>query len=157
MSVIWPCENCPHVKSGRSGPCPAEIANDSAYCFAVAYGHSPALAFVLPDPPKDFSPPTPNLFNQISNFTHSVIDFVKEGGPLVSDEIKKERLSICFSCEFHKEDTAFHTEEGKCGFCGCYLKAKASMATESCPLPSPKWAATVSPHIESKSGGCCNG
>jgi hypothetical protein len=99
--------------------------------------------------------------NPLVDLFNSTIKFASAGFPLVDEKEKKSRLDICFSCEFHEKDTIFHTEEGRCGICTCYLKIMASMATKSCPLPFPKWVATISPqqdlNTESKSGGCCNG
>ena len=61
-----------------------------------------------------------------------------------SDPIQEERLSICKSCEFYKNESG----EPSCGQCGCSLKTKISIAEESCPLQ--KWAA-----IKTQSSGGC--
>ena len=61
-----------------------------------------------------------------------------------SDPIQEERLSICKSCEFYKNESG----EPSCGQCGCPLKQKISIAEESCPLQ--KWAA-----IKTQSSGGC--
>ena len=61
-----------------------------------------------------------------------------------SDPIQEERLSICKSCEFYKNEAG----EESCGQCGCPLKTKVSIAEESCPLK--KWIA-----IKTQSSGGC--
>lgn len=61
-----------------------------------------------------------------------------------SDPIQEERLSICKSCEFYKNESG----EPSCGQCGCPLKTKISIAEESCPLK--KWVA-----IKTQSSGGC--
>ena len=43
--------------------------------------------------------------------------------------IRQERLGICGDCP--------HNHGGVCSRCGCFLKAKARVATEACPLN--KW------------------
>lgn len=54
---------------------------------------------------------------------------------LVSEEEKARRLSICDACP--KKETLIG--QPRCGACGCFLKAKAALATESCP--EGKWNA----------------
>lgn len=61
-----------------------------------------------------------------------------------SDPIQEERLSICKTCEFYKNESG----EPSCGQCGCPLKEKISIAEESCPLK--KWIA-----IKTQSSGGC--
>jgi heterodisulfide reductase subunit A-like polyferredoxin len=59
---------------------------------------------------------------------------ISEGKELkVSDEEKEKRLAICNSCP-HKEELI---GQPRCGACGCFLKLKASLATEKCP--KDKW------------------
>lgn len=61
-----------------------------------------------------------------------------------SNPTQEERLSICKSCEFYKNESG----EPSCGQCGCPLKEKISIAEESCPLK--KWI----PIKTQSSGGC---
>jgi predicted Zn-ribbon and HTH transcriptional regulator len=50
---------------------------------------------------------------------------------LVDSEIKSERLSICQQCEF-----LFHPTQ-QCKKCGCFVHAKTSLTSSSCPIG--KW------------------
>lgn len=54
--------------------------------------------------------------------------WAKSGFPIVQ---KKERLKICRECE--------HFDGHRCSKCGCFMIAKALMATSQCPIG--KWKA----------------
>jgi uncharacterized paraquat-inducible protein A len=88
-----------------------------------------------------------HLFNQEykQSLTKSLLKPITVS-PIIeaSDPIQEERLSICKSCEFYKNESG----EPSCGQCGCPLKSKISIAEESCPLQ--KWAA-----IKTQSNGGC--
>lgn len=58
-------------------------------------------------------------------------------GRRVSEEIQKERYSICESCP----SLAF----GFCKECGCKMSWKTSLANASCPLK--KWAADTGENV----------
>jgi Family of unknown function (DUF6171) len=51
----------------------------------------------------------------------------------VSLEEMEARLTICMECE--------HFDHGsvRCRKCGCWLRKKAALKTEHCPLDPPKW------------------
>lgn len=49
----------------------------------------------------------------------------------VEESVKRERLSICQSCE--EFQSAYRT----CRQCGCYMPAKATFAITACPIG--KW------------------
>ena len=51
----------------------------------------------------------------------------------VGDDIRTNRLNICYDCE------KFLADSGQCGECGCFIFAKTATKGESCPLPEPKW------------------
>lgn len=49
-------------------------------------------------------------------------------------EIRTERLETCFNCEHYKE------KSGRCGLCGCYMKAKSWIGGDPDGLcPAKKW------------------
>ncbi len=77
----------------------------------------------------------PSFFEKFVNLAGAVsraaVQAVKRQPLLVSEEIKKERLKICHSCENYLD--------GGCTKCGCYLELKAKTATEKCPVG--KWLA----------------
>lgn len=54
---------------------------------------------------------------------------------VVTDEIKAERMAICNSCENLFEPTM------QCRKCGCFVKAKTSIAPFKCPVG--KWSAVI--------------
>lgn len=54
---------------------------------------------------------------------------------IVTDEIKAERMAICNSCENLFEPTM------QCRKCGCFVKAKTSIAPFKCPIG--KWSAVI--------------
>ena len=49
----------------------------------------------------------------------------------VDDNISSERFSICQSCEF------FIKLSGQCTKCGCFMKAKTTIESATCP--ENKW------------------
>jgi hypothetical protein len=51
----------------------------------------------------------------------------------VSLEEMEDRLTICVDCEH------FDQRSIRCRKCGCWLKNKARLKTEHCPLDPPKW------------------
>jgi hypothetical protein len=58
---------------------------------------------------------------------------LRGGKVAVSADETEKRLSICQQCEF------FRTSDGTCSQCGCFIRLKAKLATEACPLE--KWEA----------------
>lgn len=58
---------------------------------------------------------------------------VTTGRVLAPEEVVRRRWEICKACDSWRED------EGRCGECGCYSKAKNTLAESSCPLD--KWLA----------------
>ena len=54
---------------------------------------------------------------------------------LVTPEQRKERLAVCVKCEHFRQATS--KVGPRCGLCGCFVKAKAWLATEQCPVD--KW------------------
>lgn len=68
---------------------------------------------------------------QVVSLSKEVAKFASAGFPVVSDAVFEERMAICGSCE------SFNLQEKRCLKCGCYMEAKAKMATTKCPLG--KW------------------
>lgn len=50
---------------------------------------------------------------------------------LANSAIAEKRITICNECP------KFIQGQGRCSLCGCYLKAKAKIASEACPIG--KW------------------
>ena len=69
----------------------------------------------------------------MSNFIDKIknkMDELKE--VVVSDEVHKERLDICYSCEHLFKPTK------QCKKCGCFVFAKSKISSEQCP--ELKWS-----------------
>jgi len=81
----------------------------------------------------------PSLFDQAKNlagFSWEVMKYIHEhqGEVLfVTEDVYKERISVCRGCDKYDE------MENKCVECGCYIPAKARVVLDSCPLE--KWTA----------------
>ncbi|WP_312095880.1 DUF6171 family protein [Niallia sp.] len=48
---------------------------------------------------------------------------------LAGEELRDQRLEICFQCE--------HLSQHTCGKCGCFIRFRASLMQKSCP--DRKW------------------
>jgi hypothetical protein len=79
----------------------------------------------------------PSLFQQgknLAGFTWELLNYITKNEDkvlFVSDEVYKERVSICRSCDRYDE------LENRCVECGCYVPGKAKINIDSCPLK--KW------------------
>ena len=82
---------------------------------------------IVPSP--NVQPPTPSIIEMGTNFIKSTVKHVVNGAESVSEEVYKERLSICNGCD-QREGTG-------CKLCGCNLPRKARWKTNSCPIG--KW------------------
>ena len=71
----------------------------------------------------------PPLLTQATNFISSSVNHIKTGMKIVPEEVKKERLDICSSCEYYKDN--------RCAQCGCFMSIKTEWAEQECPLK--KW------------------
>lgn len=72
----------------------------------------------------------------LAKFTWQLMNYIRENegeSLVVTDEVYKERVSICKGCEKYDEI------ENECLECGCYIPAKAKVVLDSCPLN--KWTA----------------
>ena len=78
----------------------------------------------------------PSLLELAKNFTTALTRWVKAGAPVVNEEVYRERISICETCEYWKPEARMGL--GKCSApgCGC-TKLKLWLKTERCPLG--KW------------------
>ncbi len=72
--------------------------------------------------------PLPPLSQQMKNAGVAIVNHAK-GGFKKADNYD-ERVAICESCEFLRSDK-------RCSKCGCFMKEKAKMAKEKCPIN--KW------------------
>jgi hypothetical protein len=79
---------------------------------------------VKKETPEEFS-----LLQKAAAFKDSAIVHIENGRKRTTQEQKQERLDICNTCEYRKENV--------CKLCGCFLSAKATWATSECP--AAKW------------------
>lgn len=81
-------------------------------------------------------PSLPEQGKNLAKFAWDLLNYITDNEEkvlFVKDEVYKERVTICRSCE------KFDELENRCVECGCYVPAKAKMILDSCPLE--KWAA----------------
>lgn len=71
----------------------------------------------------------PPLATQARNFAGAVVRAARSGGKRVTPEQHAERMATCEACPNKKGN--------RCALCGCGLRAKAALASESCPIG--KW------------------
>jgi hypothetical protein len=72
-------------------------------------------------------------------------------------DVVRRRRDECRGCDFATRNPApkFKKNNGltslsQCSVCKCFIAAKTKVASESCPLPVPRWeAATASPRQSS--------
>lgn len=79
---------------------------------------------------------SPTILNMVSNFTKTMIQFVKSGLAIVGENEFQRRLTICRGCNLW--DEAGRHGLGKCFHkkCGC-TKIKHWLETSDCPIK--KW------------------
>jgi len=70
-----------------------------------------------------------------ANLTSSVTEWAESGFQICGAKELDNRLSICNSCEFMSGN--------RCLKCGCFLQAKARLATSRCP--EDKWQPLTPP------------
>ena len=92
--------------------------------------HYRQLAERRPDHAANFR----RLLRMAAGFGGAVVKHALAGLPLVSAEVKAERLATCEGCEkFDQHNPKFRT----CSVCGCSMDVKAGWAEQKCPLG--KW------------------
>ena len=136
---------CKHVGSAISIPQGCSGKNRSVWECAV-YGQCAPLAIFRGTPGKpsclyceSYEPsPSPGLLAEMKSAADATAKWIAAGSPVRPSARQDEALAACHACP--------HLRRGKlgewCGQCGCYLKAKVMMATESCPLKPPRWTST---------------
>lgn len=70
----------------------------------------------------------------LANFSWELVQYIQQNKNnvlFVSDDVYKERLTTCKSCDKYDE------LENRCTECGCYVPGKAKIILDSCPLE--KW------------------
>lgn len=92
-------------------------------------------------PRPKLAPPrrtAPTMLDKARTLVRAMAAWQAAGRPVVSREIRKERLAICHACTHW--NPSGNLGLGECGSpgCGC-TKFKAYLATERCPLTPPKW------------------
>jgi len=80
---------------------------------------------------KLWSEPGPTFVEQVKKVGKATAAWIAAGSPLRTTEELAECNAICQACP------EYQPLLNRCGKCGCFLSAKARMATETCPLG--KW------------------
>lgn len=70
-----------------------------------------------------------SMADKVKNAFLAGANFVGSGLKIVSEEEQSRRLDICSSCIMH--------QEGTCKACGCPVKGKSLLESQSCPIK--KW------------------
>lgn len=84
----------------------------------------------LPTPP----PPKPTLLTQAATLASAIIQHVRHGLPMVTDEVYKQRIGVCEACDKFNADKT-------CQICGCNMEIKARWGEQECPIG--KWSADL--------------
>lgn len=120
----------------------ASLPPDVAWTLSQAAGRGPesrrsryrALAVELASNPErlgttDVQPPP--LAAQAATLAKAAGRWAASGFARTADDELARRLEACAGCEL------YDATHGRCGVCGCFVKAKARLATEKCP--AEKW------------------
>jgi hypothetical protein len=86
---------------------------------------------------------TPDLSTRLTNFTKAVVEHVRNGNQVVSQDVMRSRLAICRECPLFK--TKMNEVGGICTHesCGCTIQDnlnylnKIAWADQKCPID--KW------------------
>lgn len=124
-----PCEACPRVSRGLEGTCYSQESKHKRFCDLARSGDHRYDPFLCDEPPKpqEFPP----LLEQLGNAAKAAVRFVGSGFEVASDELQRERLSICSECP--------NFVEKRCALCGCTLMLKVASKAEYCPDKPPRW------------------
>lgn len=139
------CEHCP-VKCGE---CIAEKTKHFAYCnksnpnhnqyskkyidlilhlsCGAHYTSGTHIIISEHEEKKEY----PGVGQQAKNLFGSVSNFIKSGMHIAEESIYQKRLEVCNNCEW------FDHEAERCRKCGCFVKIKARLMSDKCPLN--KW------------------
>ncbi len=142
------CNNCP--LNGVNLKCIVEITGHTPYCnktnpehpdyddrmvdsvinnskdiaIQMNSGSNIELEYKIPEA-------APPLVNKIINYGQALINHILTGAHIVKDEIQKERLNQCETCELYFDKEARVCNHKKCG---CPVDKKVRWSSESCPI-----------------------
>lgn len=77
--------------------------------------------------------PDPTWAQQAWSVSTALADWIGSGAKSVPKEIYRQRLVLCDNCP--------HRSGHRCGICKCFIRAKAALPNQQCPLPLPLWKA----------------
>ena len=80
------------------------------------------------------SPSLAEKGKNLAKFSWQLINYIQQNHEkvlVVNEDVYKERMMICRTCEKYNEI------KNECAECGCYIPAKAQIVLDSCPLD--KW------------------
>lgn len=80
-------------------------------------------------------PHQPTILERVDRVSKAVRKWIAAGSPVRTAAELSQCFAICAGCDKYQPGALPVAD--KCGQCGCFLSAKARMATEACPLG--KW------------------
>jgi hypothetical protein len=123
------------------GPCPL-CRHRSAVALKARPAAAPAAAKAKPCGGCGKGVKAPGLLQKAANLGRALVRHAVNLGRMVSDADYRRRLDACAGCE-HRVGSG---RSPACRVCGCAVKLKARMASESCPHPAgDRWALPVVP------------
>jgi hypothetical protein len=130
--LVWVCPNCDFKVPMKENEFPIR-------CTCGFFGVIQEATYI---DKKDWGKAPPMIPKLGVNFIKAVANNVKHGVKFVSELIYKQRLETCNTCEYvmHRKvrqpDGSYQLVVHRCSHksCGCFLKQKAWLKREHCPM-----------------------
>ena len=72
-----------------------------------------------------------SLKSVMSSYLKSMARWAEQGFPVVDNVTHQNRIAICNECIYKRKF--------RCSQCNCLIYVKTKLASEACPLETPKW------------------
>lgn len=117
---------CPRCSAGL--PCRGV---DTPRLHELAARDQAWLARLDPECLNETPAKTPGLLSQVASALGAGGRFLAAGLPMVPGDVFADRMATCQACGH------YDAPENRCNSCGCFLKVKALLGSERCPIG--KW------------------